>query len=168
MADRPVVSNLLWRSGRVVARLVGLGLFLALSGALVAVLVDWTPGFAATTTLHDVTDYLVTDQILAFDQPPSAGTDEGPLHPADLSPQPEERIDTFGDDPVLDQWWTECAEGSGYACDRLFAEAPVGSAYEEFGLTCGDRPELIQCQGELDGRHGGPVVEGWPVPFDLD
>lgn len=62
-----------------------------------------------------------------------------------MSDQPS----TFGDDPTLDALWIACEEGSGESCDQLFAAAPVGSEYEEFGVSCGGRPELLHC-GELD------------------
>lgn len=71
-------------------------------------------------------------------------------------PEPEDgdgsaadRPDTLGDDPVLDRLWVACEEGSGQACDRLFEEAPVGSGYEAFGLSCGERPDVLDC-AELD------------------
>ncbi|MEM7276003.1 MAG: hypothetical protein AAF547_23210 [Actinomycetota bacterium] len=56
---------------------------------------------------------------------------------------------TFGDDPTLDGLWTSCEAGSGAACDELFETAPVGTEYEEFGVSCGGRPEVLHC-GELD------------------
>ncbi|MEM9651378.1 MAG: hypothetical protein AAGA65_04730 [Actinomycetota bacterium] len=58
---------------------------------------------------------------------------------------------TFGDDPTLDALWAACEEGSGRSCDQLFAAAPLDSEYEEFGVTCGRRPELLHC-GELDAE----------------
>lgn len=59
----------------------------------------------------------------------------------------------LGDDPHLDRLWLACEEGSGEACDRLFAEAPINTAYETFGLTCGERPEVLDC-AELDAPEG--------------
>ncbi len=56
---------------------------------------------------------------------------------------------TLGDDPQLDRLWQECADGSGAACDELFAQSPIGSEYEQFGVTCGDRNEVLDC-AELD------------------
>ncbi len=55
----------------------------------------------------------------------------------------------FGDDVVLDQLYMACGNGDGAACDELFDEAPVGSEYEEFGLTCGGRADVLDC-AELD------------------
>lgn len=55
----------------------------------------------------------------------------------------------LGDDLRLDRLWVACEEGSGAACDLLFQEAPINTAYETFGLTCGDRPDLLDC-AELD------------------
>ncbi len=56
---------------------------------------------------------------------------------------------TFGDDASLDGLWQECEAGDGVACDRLFEVSPVGSDYERFGLTCGDRPLVLDCSAEL-------------------
>lgn len=54
-----------------------------------------------------------------------------------------------GDDPTLDAMWAACEGGSGVACNQLFAAAPIGSEYEEFGVTCGARPDVLHCE-ELD------------------
>ena len=56
---------------------------------------------------------------------------------------------TLGDDPELDRLWRACADGSGQACDDLFRESPVGSEYERFGVSCGDRDGILDCR-ELD------------------
>ena len=61
--------------------------------------------------------------------------------------------DTLGDDPTLDALWRSCEEGSGAACDQLFTEAPTGSDYEWFGVSCGDRDEILHCS-ELDEPAG--------------
>ena len=47
--------------------------------------------------------------------------------------------DTYGDDPVLDALWDDCAAGDLTACDALWLSSPVDSTYEAFGSTCGDR-----------------------------
>ena len=62
--------------------------------------------------------------------------------------------DTYGDDPTLDVLWDACADGSGAACDQLYFTSPLGSEYERFGGTCGDRfPSLAtspaSCEGEI-------------------
>ncbi len=57
--------------------------------------------------------------------------------------------DTLGDDPALDSLWRSCEDGSGAACDELFERAPLGSDYERFGVSCGDRDEVLRCS-ELD------------------
>ena len=64
----------------------------------------------------------------------------------------------FGDDAHLDQLYVVCGNGSGSACDQLFDEAPVGSEYEEYGLTCGDRPDVVDC-AELDVVAGDDADE---------
>lgn len=55
----------------------------------------------------------------------------------------------YGDDRGLDVLWQGCEAGDGAACDRLFEDSPVGSDYERFGLTCGDRPLVLDCTAEL-------------------
>jgi S1-C subfamily serine protease len=49
--------------------------------------------------------------------------------------------DGYGDDPVLDGLWDACAGGDWAGCDQLFADSPLGSAYERFGDSCGERNE---------------------------
>ncbi|MEM8706494.1 MAG: hypothetical protein AAGE98_08555 [Actinomycetota bacterium] len=48
-------------------------------------------------------------------------------------------IDTYGDDPTFDALWDQCAGGDLGACDELWFTSPVGSGYEAFGNTCGER-----------------------------
>jgi hypothetical protein len=67
-----------------------------------------------------------------FDEPPSLAFSSEP--------------DVFGDDRELDELWTACENADGVACDQLFESAPVGSSYEQFGVTCGGRPEILDCQ----------------------
>lgn len=45
----------------------------------------------------------------------------------------------YGDDAVLDLLWDQCADGNPQACDELYRDAPIGSRYEIYGRTCGDR-----------------------------
>jgi len=47
----------------------------------------------------------------------------------------------YGDDASLDALWDACEGGDMAACDELYFESPFGSAYEEFGNTCGNRVE---------------------------
>ena len=48
-------------------------------------------------------------------------------------------------DASLDELWRDCESGDGVACDRLFEVSPVGSEYERFGLSCGERPLVLNC-----------------------
>lgn len=54
---------------------------------------------------------------------------------------------TYGDDSYLDGLWDACEQGDGEACDDLYLESPVGSDYEHFGDTCGERiaPQTRWC-----------------------
>ena len=51
----------------------------------------------------------------------------------------------YGDDAALDALWDQCAGGDGQACAALVFQAPVGSAYAEFGGSCGNRPDDPAC-----------------------
>ena len=66
---------------------------------------------------------------------------------------------TLGDDAALDGLWVRCEQGEGAACDELFELSPVGSGYEDFGVTCGNRPDVLDCR-ELDE----PQPESQPGP----
>lgn len=48
---------------------------------------------------------------------------------------------TYGSDAFLDSLWDACAAGDYEACDVLFIEAPIGSPYQAFGDSCGERNE---------------------------
>jgi len=50
-----------------------------------------------------------------------------------------------GDDAALDALYDQCALGSGQACDDLFGLSPVGSDYESFAVTCGNRTTERRC-----------------------
>jgi hypothetical protein len=41
--------------------------------------------------------------------------------------------------PLLDQLLGDCYYGNPYGCDALYWISPVGSDYEAYGATCGDR-----------------------------
>lgn len=80
----------------------------------------------------------------------------GPDDPAVPGNQdPVEAIDSsseaYGDDPGLDALWDGCEKGAFDACDELYVNSPFGSAYEEFGETCGHRNEP---QGYCKERYG--------------
>jgi hypothetical protein len=45
----------------------------------------------------------------------------------------------YGDDQILDLLWDQCTAGNAQACDELYRDAPIGSRYETYGRTCGDR-----------------------------
>lgn len=60
------------------------------------------------------------------------GLDSEPVDPATLS---EEGVG----DPTLDGLYAECEAGNGQACDDLYFQSAIGSRYENFGTTCGNR-----------------------------
>ncbi|MCK6211591.1 toll/interleukin-1 receptor domain-containing protein [Georgenia sp. EYE_87] len=49
-----------------------------------------------------------------------------------------------GLDPTLDALWNACAAGDAASCDTLFLSAPLGSDYEAFGSTCGNRVPPVE------------------------
>jgi hypothetical protein len=63
-----------------------------------------------------------------------------------VTARPDEPF-TYGDDAELDALWDGCAAGDGAMCDTLFDTAPLGSDYERFGSTCGDRGVAPRCAG---------------------
>ncbi len=71
-----------------------------------------------------------------------------PEPPTDLAFDAEPR--DYGDDAALDRLWDACEGGLGEACDELWAEAPVGSNYERFGVTCGERFDVLNCTADMD------------------
>ncbi|HEX9993419.1 MAG TPA: hypothetical protein VGB14_10865 [Acidimicrobiales bacterium] len=54
---------------------------------------------------------------------------------------PGEPPGDLGDDPALDALADQCFEGDMQACDDLYFQSPIDSAYEEYGDTCGGRNE---------------------------
>jgi hypothetical protein len=55
--------------------------------------------------------------------------------------EPASALSDYGSDDVLDALADDCEAGDFDACDTLFNESPVGSAYEEYGDSCGGRNE---------------------------
>ena len=65
----------------------------------------------------------------------------------DLDPSPNPPaavIAEYGTDAELDRLADQCAgsgEEAAEACSDLWAQAPVGSGYEDYGGSCGERPD---------------------------
>src|SRR5665648_881652 len=58
--------------------------------------------------------------------------------------------DNYGDDATLDALWDACAAEDWASCDQLYFDSPLGSEYEAFGDTCGNRTDGNQlCVDEL-------------------
>lgn len=90
---------------------------------------------------------------------PSTPTPEPPA--PTYSPTADDNWEPFGpgDDPELDALWERCSAGEPDACDDLYAQSPIGSRYEEFGETCGDR---------TTGGGCASLVEPTPLPVPED
>lgn len=63
----------------------------------------------------------------------------------------------YGEDPELDALWDACSVGDAIACDDLFFQTPIGSAYEAFGRVCGDLAEMGRSCENVAAWLGGPV-----------
>lgn len=150
---------------RSVGRLVAYSLFLVVVCVATAFVLGWSPAVAQTTRLYDVHAFLVVDEVFAFAEPEPEAVSaydhgNGPAFIGELERTPY----TLGDDRSLDELWLQCEAGYGLACDDLFDRSPLGSAYEDFGLTCGGREEIFDCQAGLDGVLDPYVINGWPPP----
>lgn len=131
---------------------------------LFGVSVEHSLTFGATVPVPAITRSLQVDDPLAAEQNVATPTSFGGPSIVGDEPQPPS---TLGDDDRLDKLWTQCSDGWGYACDRLFEEAPLGTDYEQFGVSCGDRPLVLHCQSELDERPPDLDWLVWPLPHVL-
>jgi hypothetical protein len=74
----------------------------------------------------------------------------------------------YGDDAALDALWDACAAEDWQACDDLYSQAPIGSEYETFGDTCGNRTTGdAYCVEELGGG-AAPEASGYGDDPALD
>lgn len=64
---------------------------------------------------------------------------------------------SYGDDPSFDMLWDLCAQGDSVACDDLFFQTPIGSAYEAFGRVCSDLTTAVRSCESVAAWLGGPV-----------
>lgn len=64
----------------------------------------------------------------------------------------------YGSDRDFDALWDLCADGRYWACDVLYEISPVGSQYEFFAETCGERIDTTEwCTDEFNT----PVPENY-------
>ena len=47
--------------------------------------------------------------------------------------------DSYGDNATLDALWDACTAENWQACDDLYMQSDVGSGYEAYGDTCGNK-----------------------------
>jgi len=87
---------------------------------------------------------------------------------SDVIGSTDPNVNTRGDDPALDALWDGCVDGSGEACDELFLQSPLGSEYERFGDTCGDRFAVAGqfCAIELDSSDSDVDTRGDDAALD--
>jgi hypothetical protein len=68
-------------------------------------------------------------------------------NPDDIEVPDPERPGDLGNDPFLDRLADECFDGDVSSCDDLFRESFLGSDYEKYGSTCGERTKRGQAGG---------------------
>ena len=75
----------------------------------------------------------------------------------------------YGSDDALDALYDQCADGDWAACDELYMESPSGSAYEEFGDTCGNLTDGgTYCVDEFAVDQPSDDASGYGDDPDLD
>ena len=78
--------------------------------------------------------------------------------------------DRYGDSVELDALWDACEAGDMASCDDLFRDSPLGSEYEQFGQTCGERTsgeDWARCVDvAVDGVGGVAMSYGDSAHFD--
>lgn len=124
---------------------------LGLTESVADCVVGWTERFeldpVIPTEERDPADQLVIDEAIE-----NCTTADALVNPPLLEPERlafDNTPFTLGDDFELDILWGKCEVGNGQACDELWERAPVGSEYESFGVTCGQRFEVLNCSEEL-------------------
>ncbi len=78
-------------------------------------------------------------EMLSFGLAVVGAADDCGLDIGDLSAAAFSVGNSYGDNAALDSLWDSCAAGDLGSCDQLYSQSPVGSDYERFAATCGDR-----------------------------
>ena len=132
----------------------------ALAVALPVAAVAWSLGGPSGDPTDDVVPGVLAHAAASSS---TSTTVPAPAAPSSSAPQPQ----TLGDDAVLDDLWHRCEQGSGAACDQLFAQAPLNSGYESFGLSCGNRPDVLRCGQEMDQPSTTVPPPTLPTPMSV-
>ena len=78
--------------------------------------------------------------------------------PDDIEVPDPERPGDLGDDVLLDRYADECFDGDISSCDDLFRESFLGSGYEKYGSSCGERTKRGQA-GACTALYPDPDYE---------
>lgn len=117
------------------AMIAGLLLSDADGQCLADAVIDEMGAVETLTYLVDSASRSLSDRSTAFDQTiVRAASDCGVDLEANLEPG-----QSYGDNDVLDSLYDACAAGSGASCDELYVRSTLGSEYEQFAITCGER-----------------------------
>ncbi len=134
----------------------------ALVVALPVAVLAWTDGGPPSDDTTSTAPAVLADADIDASSAPAVTT-PAPAAPSSSAPQPQ----TLGDDAVLDDLWHRCEQGSGAACDQLFEQAPLNSGYESFGLSCGNRPDVLRCGQEMDAPSTTVTPPTLPPPMSV-
>lgn len=128
---------------------------------------------AVTAGVLGARDDSGSQQAIGTTEPPQTTSPQTTSPQTTITTEPA-GIDSFGDDAALDALWSACADGDLESCDTLWLTSPVGSRYEDFGFTCGERGSAggrcvdtaaTEASDELvwaeDGSFGVPIPAGW-------
>jgi len=135
-------------AGVVVLAAIGVALFLVLAKGDTSTAGATATGSGASSGSSERTPSSSASASSSADSSTPGGASGIP--PAGASP------DGLGDDPVLDQYAQSCHDGDMNACDTLYNDSDVGSAYETYGGTCGGRQpasnsDVVYCTDAFPG-----------------
>lgn len=119
------------RSAQTILVLLCLGVILAVAGVVTLALADDSEesGTFSSFAIPESEPDFESDFGSDFDSDFGVGSGCGSVPSAER----------FGDDPACDELWLDCEAGDYGACDSLYLFTPIGSQYEDFGATCGQR-----------------------------
>lgn len=117
--------------------------------------IDCVVGIAKRRFRYGSLDDTTRDELVGSCQTAQDGLNNAEPEILEPDPEPLGGVLDYGDDPELDRLWDRCEAGEGSACNELFDKSPLGSVYEEFGVSCGRRQDVLDCT-ELD-RSDEPV-----------
>lgn len=99
------------------------------------------PGSTTTEGASSTTADTVTSTVTSEETSSTTTVGAPPIGGVPAAADPRAVIPEYGSDPMFDALADACEQGEMQACDDLFIESPLGSGYEAYGDTCGQRNE---------------------------